>query len=153
MNVFKRISSWRKESKQHTVSEDFGGDVEVKTTRGTILLPGTFEYDRFSKVYDTEHPEFWLTSALHDWCCVQLAKCGVVLDLHGRIIIYHQWQADEEFLLEMLKASRLVLLRLRLDKEDSAKQTKIVRKLVKRALRYHSGVRKWDWVAKRFGIR
>jgi len=153
MNIFKRAWSWRKESSQHTIGEDFGGDIEVGTTRGIINLVASFIYDRFTGVYDTEFFEFWRASALHDWCCVRLRDFGCVQDIDGNIIMTHQWEADEEFLLEMLQAARRVLMRLRREGNNSAKHTKIVRKLVKRALHRHWGVRRWDRIARRIGVR
>ena len=39
----------------------------VGTPVGDVTIPDAFETDLFSKVPDTDHPEFWLASVVHDF--------------------------------------------------------------------------------------
>ena len=42
-------------------------NLSVPTPVGLVVIDAPFETDLFSKVPDTNHPEFWLASVVHDY--------------------------------------------------------------------------------------
>jgi len=153
MNVFRRIRLWWKEDVHRTIREDFGGDLLINTSRGLRRVPGSYVYDRATKVYDTLHPEVWAAFGGHDWDCDELDEGRSVVNVDGIPMINNQNEADDELYLEMLHAARLVYIRILREIGDRKKALAESRDVVRRALVYRRGVGAWNKIAKRIGIR
>lgn len=153
MNIFRRVRLWFREDPIHTILEDFGGDLLVNCIRGLVRIESGYVYDRATKAYDTTHSEVWTAFALHDWCCDELALGRAVEDINGTPIITKQEEADDELMLQMLRAASAVYCRLLKTPGDRARALLEARDIVRRALVYRRGVGAWDGIARALGVR
>ena len=130
---------------QHLIRDDFimdhDYDVEhdrllVSTPLGFVPIPGNMRYDRFTAVYDTDYPAFWKAAAFHDLSC---SEGYVIRDPDGVILSTERWVTEAVFLYLMMAAARcLITEAIRYNMPHYVLDS---RSMIRRALRYHLGVR------------
>lgn len=121
----------------HDYSHDHDG-LTVYTPFGPLFLPGDYEYDRFTGVYDTDCRDFWIAAACHDWGCEHDYKLH---DVNGQPVIVGRILVEIVFWDKMLTAARYALVSALHSQEHSPER--ILREnrwMIKRALRYLRGV-------------
>ena len=150
---------WRgvKERKiQTTIREDFIGHRDyddeadglcIYTPWGPVFVHGSFQYNRYTGVWDTDWQEFWAGSALHDNA---IANGYRLFDVQGKCVVEGRTRVEICFWDRMLSAVRHIMIdRLRIEDHRGVGPTP--RKalidiltesiwLVKRAIRYVRGV-------------
>lgn len=146
MNIFRRIADWyRERGKTWLIGQDFpdqiiDGNLQIGTPYGIVGIPEWREYDRYTGVYDTPHPEMWRASALHDECVIMMRECGYVFDIDGRIIMTTWHQINLAFYIEMVQAIQRVGYRLHAAGLPPQQIADELQSLTRRAGRYHAGV-------------
>jgi len=159
MGLLKRLRSWRSERKDHLVCEDFPellnerGNLEILTPFGLVEIDGKMRYDRVTGAYDTEYKEIHLASCLHDYGCNEMKKNGCVKDMAGSVIMTTQRQVDIAFLMEMLRAVRLIVMKQIQKQEPLGGFAKNLSTLLLRVVVYYKGVRKWHKLMRLLGKR
>jgi hypothetical protein len=107
--------------------------ISFETRHGEVMVPHGFCWDKFSCVDDTEHPEFWLASLLHDFCRYMLAWGGVA-EINTRR------KTDVVFLDEMLIQAAAIFAKLR-ETQGTLLAVQEYISLIKRSFIYYRGVR------------